>query len=47
MLTGGGGDGVTVTNYGGLAVWKGAWGPSILHMFFSFSVVSLNVICTN
>jgi len=34
-------------NYLGLAVWKGAYSPTMLHMFLYFSVPSLFVNCTN
>lgn len=37
----------TATNYQGLAVRKGARGPTMLHTFFPLSVVSLFVDCTN
>jgi hypothetical protein len=35
------------TNYWGPAVRKGTRGPTTLHMFLSFSVLSLFVVCTN
>jgi hypothetical protein len=41
------GMGVACTNYRDPAVRKGAWGPTVLHMLLSFSVVSLFVHCTN
>ena len=41
-------DGMEVgTNYRGAAVRKGDRGPTMLHMFLYFSVVSLFVDCTN
>ena len=39
----GSGDWLAGTNYRGLAVW----GPTMLHIFLSFSAVSLIIDCTN
>jgi hypothetical protein len=41
------GAGEAGTNYRGPAIRKGAWVPTILRMFFYFSVVSLFVDCKN
>jgi hypothetical protein len=38
-----GGGGVARTNYRGPAVWKEARGPTLLHMFLSWSVVLLSI----
>ena len=43
---GGGGGGAGII-YRGPAVRKGTRDPTTLHMFLSFSVVSLFVVCTN
>jgi len=34
--------GGAITNYRGLAVWKGAWGPTILHVFVFLNSI---IIC--